>query len=90
MKFIYILIAIFSSSSIYADEKLCMYPNNDTRELEQAENCGSIENGLLTIEPVLMKKMMWSKFGMQCMYVNYPKDKGWFYVNQNGLNTDHA
>lgn len=64
MKFIYVLIAIFVSASVYGDEKLCMYPDTDTRELEQAKNCGSIEDGLLTVDSVLMKKMMWSKFGM--------------------------
>ena len=42
MKFIYVLIAIFVSASVYGDEKLCMYPDTDTRELEQAKNYGSI------------------------------------------------
>lgn len=85
MKFIYFLIVIFVSSSVSAEELLCMYPDDDTRELEQAENCGSVKDGLLTFAPELMKKMMWSKYGMQCIYMNYPADKGWFYINQNGL-----
>jgi len=85
MKLIYILIALFISSSVYADEKLCMYPDSNTHELEQAKNCGSIKNGLLSVDPSLLKKMMWSKYGMQCIYINYPKDKGWFFINQNGF-----
>jgi hypothetical protein len=85
MKLIFVLIAFLISSVAHAEERLCMYPDSDTRELEQAKNCGSIENGLLSVTPSLLDKMMWSKFGMQCIYINYPKDKGWFFINQNGL-----
>ncbi|AQA17281.1 hypothetical protein BST95_02625 [Halioglobus japonicus] len=85
MKFIYVLLVAFMISPASADEMFCMYPDNDTRELEQVNSCGPINNGLLTVDPSLMTKMMWSKYGMQCIYINYPKDKGWFYINQNGL-----
>lgn len=85
MKLFYMLIALLISFTAHAENKFCMYPDNETGELEQSKNCGSIKNGLLHVQPSLLDKVMWSKFGMQCIYLNYPENRGWFYINQNGL-----
>jgi len=73
--------------SALADETAsCAYPDKNSRNLEAAENCGSISaDGLLTIEPEIIERIDWNKFGLVCAYVYGTQDKdGWFFISQTG------
>lgn len=73
------------TSAAATQANTCLYPDRHSGELQQGQSCGTLRNGLLQLDNNIRSRIHWSKFGMQCIFVNSHDQRGWFYVNQNGL-----
>ncbi|TMP33447.1 hypothetical protein [Pseudoalteromonas rubra] len=80
---IWLVMLLMFAFSVNAEEVICAYNDSSTYELEVFKNCGSLgSDGLLKVNPDLLPKVRWHKFGMSCINV---RGEGWFFLNQNGL-----
>lgn len=82
-----LLLFLLLSAPAFANSQLaCVYPDRVSRDMTQQADCGDLdEQGRFRANPALLDRVDWSKYGLQCIYVEAGTTRGWYYLNQNGL-----
>lgn len=82
----FILLMLLSGPVFAGTQVACVYPDKASHEMTQQADCGELdEQGRLRVSSGLLDRVYWSKYGLQCIYVEAGSVRGWYYINQNGL-----